>query len=136
MLISLGVLYLLFVILFYFIYLFIYLFIYSFIYLFIYLFEFWATSQEQYSMWSWFLVQSCKMMIPASVFKIWKSWFFGLLVGEKGKQWSKMTKKLCLLRFISKDHPSYVCHFWYTCVKWQYLQVFLSFSQNFDFLGC
>ena len=29
-------------------------------------------------------------------------------------------------------------HFWYTCVKWWYLQTFFFFSvfQNFDFLGC
>ena len=39
-------------------------------------------SQEQYSIWSWFLVHLCKMMIyPCAFFIFLKFWFFGLLVG-------------------------------------------------------
>ena len=46
-------------------------------------------------------------------------------------------------------NDSYICHalylrnsiacdhvFWYICVKWWFLQVFFSFCQKLDFLGC
>ena len=35
-----------------------------------------------------------------------------------------------------RNHTSSNHNFWYTYVKWWYLQVFISFFQNFDFLGC
>ena len=34
-----------------------------------------------------------------------------------------------------RNHTSYDCNLLYTCVKWQYLQAFFSFCQNFDFSG-
>ena len=33
-----------------------------------------------------------------------------------------------------KNHASYDCHLWHTCIKW-YLSVVFSFFLNFDFLG-
>ena len=35
-----------------------------------------------------------------------------------------------------RNHTSSNHNFWYTYVKWWYLQMFISFFQNFDFLGC
>ena len=50
-------------------------------------------SQEQYSIWSWFLVHMCKMMIyPGGVFSFLKLLFFGLLGGLKGQKNSSKWK--------------------------------------------
>ena len=35
-----------------------------------------------------------------------------------------------------RNHISCDQYLWYTCGKWWYLHGFLSFSRNFDFLGC
>ena len=43
-------------------------------------------------------------------------------------------KKFCLTSYLS-NCTSYECDFWYTCVKWWYLQQFVSFCQNSDFSG-
>ena len=67
-------------------------------------------------------------------FIFWKFWFFRLLVGNKGKKWPKMTRNYICCTLYLRNHTSYDCHLWYTCVKW-YLQAFFSFCQNFDFLG-
>ena len=46
-----------------------------------------ATSQEHYSIWSWFLVHLCNMIISSGHFFIFsKFWFFELLVELKGKK--------------------------------------------------
>ena len=90
------------------------------------------------SIWSWFLVHLCKMVISPSVFfNFFKILFFGIVTGVKWQKIAQNHNKLCLSRFISQEHhTSYDCHLWYTCVKWWYLHVFFSFVQNFDFLGC
>ena len=50
---------------------------------------------EQYSIWSCFLANLCKMMISPNSFFIFSNfWFCGLLVGWKGKKWPKMKKKI------------------------------------------
>ena len=55
--------------------------------------------------------------------------------GWKGKELSKMTKQICLTLHL-RNCTSYDCGFWYTCVKWWYLQQHLfSFFQNSDFSG-
>ena len=43
--------------------------------------------------------------------------------GWKGKELSKMTKQICLTLYL-RNCTSYDCGFWYTCVKWWYLQQF------------
>ena len=93
-----------------------------------------AISQEQYSIWSSFLVHLCKMMMSLDIVSVFsKFWFFRLLGGWKGKKWSKMTKNsVCHAQYLG-NHISYECHLWYTFVKW-YLHVFFSFFQNVDFL--
>ena len=45
----------------------------------------------------------------------------------------KNKNEICHASYL-RNHTSYDCHLWYTCVKWQYFQVFYSFFQNFDFL--
>ena len=67
--------------------------------------------------------------------------FFKILIfwdvrGVKGQKRSKMTKNSIRHAPYLRNHTSYDCHLWYTCVKWQDLQALFSFFQNFDFLGC
>ena len=51
-------------------------------------------SQKQCSMWSWFLVHLCKMMVAGGVFVIFsKFWFFELLFGVKGQKMAKNDEK-------------------------------------------
>ena len=75
-------------------------------------------SQEPYIMWLSFMVHMCKMISPGFFFVFSKFWFFGW----EGKKWSRMTKH-SVCRGYLRNHTSYDCHLWYTCVKW-YLQVF------------
>ena len=64
--------------------------------------------------------------------------FSGLLGGwrVKGKKWPRMRKKFCLTPYL-RNSTSYDCGFWYTCVKWCYLQQLFCFHffQNSDFSG-
>ena len=54
-----------------------------------------------------FMVQLCKMMIFQVIFSIFsKFWFSGLLGGEKGKKWSKMTKNYVCLTPYLRNHTS------------------------------
>ena len=53
--------------------------------------------------------------------------------GVKGQKMAQSDKKFCRASYL-RNHTSYDCHLWYTCVKWWYLKVFLSFFQNFPVL--
>ena len=59
--------------------------------------------------------------------------------GVNGKKWPKMTKKFVSLTPYLRNRTSYDCDFWYTCVKWWYLQQMFSFLvfifSKFWFLG-
>ena len=67
------------------------------------------------------------MICPCICFSIFsKFWFFGLLVGWKGKKWPKMTKHSVFCTPYLRSHTSCKCHLWYTCVKW-YLHSFFFF---------
>ena len=59
-----------------------------------------AISQEQYSIWSWFLVYLCKMMFFFNFFKILIFWVVSVVKGQKMVQ---NYKKFCLLCFISQE---------------------------------
>ena len=85
--------------------------------------------------WSWFLVDMCKMITSPDHFFIFsRFWFSGLLGGKREKKWPKMTKILiCPIPYLRK-YTSHDCGFWYACVKW-YVQQFFPFFQNSDFLG-
>ena len=66
---------------------------------------------------------------PDAFFIFSKFWFSGLLrgLGERGGKGQKMAqndKKKLLSHSVSQNCTSYGCCFWYTCVKWWYLQQF------------
>ena len=53
----------------------------------------------------------------------------------KGQKNGPKWRKICLSPYF-RNCTSYDCGFWYTCVKWWYLQQhFFSFFQNSDFSG-
>ena len=52
---------------------------------------------------------------------------FWVVRGVKGKKWSKMTKHFVCHALYLRNHASYGCHLWCTCVKWWYPQVFFFF---------
>ena len=90
-----------------------------------------SASQEPYIMS--FVLHNCRMIIsPGGFFFFFSSlfskfWFFGLLVGWKGKKWAKLTiNSVCDTPYL-RNHVSYDCHLWCTRVKWWYLQVFSHF---------
>ena len=61
-----------------------------------------AISQEQYSLWSWFLVHLCKMMIGPGFFSFY-IFIFRAIMGVKGQKMAQDDKKLCLLYLISQE---------------------------------
>ena len=76
-------------------------------------------SHEPYIIWLSFMVHLCKMVIsPGYFFSSSEFWFFGLLGGQKGKKRSNMTKNYVHHAPYLRNHTSYDCHLWYTCVKW------------------
>ena len=75
-----------------------------------------------------------KRIISPGIFCIFlfsKFWFLGSLGwgegGKKAKNGSKWQKNcVCLMPYL-RNHTLYDCDFWYTCVKWWYLQQIFSF---------
>ena len=95
-----------------------------------------AISQEQYSIWSWFLVQFCKMMISLGIVFIYLKFSFRLLEGQKGKKLPKMKNSNCICHApYLKNSIAYNHDFWCTCVKWWYWGVFFIFWAFFFFGG-
>ena len=72
-------------------------------------------SQEACIIWLLFLLYMCKMMTSPDAFIIF-------------------LKFVCLTPYL-RNCTSCDCRFWYTCVKWWYLQQSFSFFLNSDFLG-
>ena len=70
-----------------------------------------AISQEQYSIWTWFLVHFCKTMISPGFFFIFSKFF------QKGKIWLKMTINSVCCNSYLRNYASYDWQLWYTCVK-------------------
>ena len=68
---------------------------------------------------------------PFHLFEILIFW----VVRGECKKWPKMSKHSVWLIPYLRNHTSFDYDFWYTCVKWWYLQelFFFFFSQNFDF---
>ena len=89
----------------------------------------WVVKGEQCKMSE----SECKMIPPVDFFIFAKIWFFEL-GGSKGKKLSKMTKKSCLTLYL-RNCTTYDCGFWYTCVKWWYIQLFFHFFKILTFLG-
>ena len=92
-----------------------------------------AISQEQYSIWSWFLVHLCKMMISPVMFFIFLTfWFFGLLGGKK---YLKMKSKnyICHVPYL-RNSTAYDHDFWHHLGKMMISPgFFFSFFWNFLF---
>ena len=92
-------------------------------------------SQEPYILWSWFMVHMHKMMIYPGFFYIFsKFWFLGSILGQKSKKWPEMTIMSVAFHIWVSIHCMIV-FFCYTSLKWWHLQMFVSFFQNFGFLG-
>ena len=54
---------------------------------------------------------------------------------SQGRKWPKMAKNSISLHISGTNCTSYDCVFWYTIVKWRYLQQFFSFFQKSNFSG-
>ena len=65
-------------------------------------------------------------------FHFLKFWIFGLLAGEQGKKQRKMKNNnyICHVWYL-RNSIIYDHNFWYTCVKWWYLQVCFQFFEIF-----
>ena len=74
-----------------------------------------AISQEQYSIWSWFLVHYCKMMISPGVFFIFSKFWFFMLLGGGGVK-GQNDKKFCHASYL-RNHTSYDSVFSIWCVR-------------------
>ena len=82
------------------------------------------------------MVHFCKIMISAGLIFIYlKFSSFRLLGGGgeggegggEGKKGPRSQKHSIWCTSYLRNHISYNCHLWYTCVKWWYCQVFFSF---------
>ena len=75
-----------------------------------------AISQGQYSLWSWFLVHLCKMMISPGVFFIFfflDSFIFRAVLGVKGQKMAQDNKKiLSVCTSYLRRNVSYDCYLW------------------------
>ena len=90
-----------------------------------------SISHEPYIIWLWFVVHKCKMIASPDDFLIYSNILIFWVVSRiKGQKMTKKKKKLCLTRYL-RNCTSYDCGFWYTCVKWWYLQQFFSSYSNF-----
>ena len=68
----------------------------------------------------------CKMKTyTVFFFHYFKILILWVVMGWKGKKWTKMTKNSVCLTPYHRNRTSYDCGFWYTCVKWWYLQQFV-----------
>ena len=96
-------------------------------------------SQEQCSIWSWFLVHLCKMISPCAFFISSKFWFFRLLEGERAKNGPKWQNIMSVVLHISGTihHMIVMLSFMVHMCKIIIISpAVFSFSQNFNFLGC
>ena len=82
-----------------------------------------------------FCCTSLKWWYPNAFLISSEFWFSGLL-GWRGLKRQKMAqndKKICITSYL-RNFTSYDCGFWYTCVKWWYLQEkFFIFSKVWFF---
>ena len=91
-------------------------------------------SQEQYSIWSWFLVHLCKMMISPGVFHFFKILIFWVVSGVKEQKIAQNDKNFCVLHFISQESYimwlSFMVHLYEMMIS---LGVFFIFSKLWFF---
>ena len=74
--------------------------------------------QEQYTIWSRFLVHLCEMIISLGIFfSSLKFSFLGLLGGKRAKNSPKWKTTICHAPYL-RNSIAYDHNFWYTFVKW------------------
>ena len=75
-----------------------------------------SKSQEAYTIWSWFLMNICKILTsPGPFFYFFKILIFWIILGVyKGKEWPKMKKHSVYLKWNLRNCTLYVHDFWYT----------------------
>ena len=77
---------------------------------------------------------TCKMMTsPGAFFIFSKFCFLGCWRGKRAKNGPKWQKKYVSLTRYLRNCTPYDCNFWYSFVKWWYLQWFFSFFSKFWF---
>ena len=78
-----------------------------------------SISHEPYIIWLSFMLNMWKMIISLCLFFYFsKFWFFGLLGGKRAKSSQKLQKNSVRRASYLRNHRSYDCNLWYTCVKW------------------
>ena len=79
-----------------------------------------------YDIHLWYTCMHKRMISAAMFFTFFKILIFRIIRDgrEKCKKWPKMTRKFCPYL---RNHTSYDCDFWCTCVKWWYLQQIFHF---------
>ena len=95
-------------------------------------------SQEHYSLWSWFLVHLCKLMISRGVFffVIYIFPFFGLLGGKRAKNYPKWKLPITSIkRYISGTVWSMIMILVHLCKMISPRVFFFSFFYIFSFFG-
>ena len=91
-----------------------------------------SVSQEEYSIWSSFLVHLCKMMISLSIFfHFFKILIFGIVSGLKGQKIPKMPQNSVSRASYRRNHLLYDCHLWYTSVNDDITRHFFHFFKIF-----
>ena len=77
-------------------------------------------SQEQYSIWSWFLVQLCKMILSPGIFFFFFLIliFLGFLIFWFWFSFPKMKNNCIRHTPYLRNSMAYDHDFWYTIVKW------------------
>ena len=81
-------------------------------------------NNTSYDLHLWY---TCNRILSSGFFtfipNFFKFFWRGVNSGVKGQKMAQMTKNyVCRIPYLRK-HTSYGCDFWYTCVKWQHLQV-------------
>ena len=98
-----------------------------------------SISQEAFIIWSWFLVHVCIMITSPYSFFTFSKFYFSELLGDKRRRtylgWAPTWAiRLTCLTLYHRNHASYDCGFWYTCLKWSYLQQFFFVFSKFWFV--
>ena len=97
-----------------------------------------AISQERCSVWSWFLVDLCKMIISPGIFLILLVFSFsGSYVGKRAKNGLRWQKNSCLLHLISQElYIIWLSFMVHLCKMMISPGVFFHFFKIFDSMGC
>ena len=89
-----------------------------------------------YDLHLWYTCMYKRITSPVIFFIYFQNLVFRVIGGMevrvevvKAQKWSTRTKYFVCLTPYLKNRTSYDCDFWYTCVKWWYLQQIFSFSK-------